>query len=65
MPVLLYLLAATSALFAAHDTTGRDIYRTAALASLWLTVPATVAALVVLIVRQRHIRARSGTDRPT
>ena len=56
VPVALYLVAATTTLFAAHAGTDRAVYRTAALASLWLTIP--VAAMTAFtVVIQGRIRA--------
>ncbi|MCL8250031.1 hypothetical protein AERO_01430 [Aeromicrobium fastidiosum] len=62
VPVALYLLLATAALFAAHSVSGRDIYRTAALGSLWLTVPTVVLTAFVVMLRRR-IREHDDLDR--
>ncbi|QGG41306.1 hypothetical protein [Aeromicrobium yanjiei] len=59
VPVALYLASATTTLFAAHIASDREVYRAAALASLWLTIPVTALASFVIVFRRR-IRA----DRP-
>lgn len=61
-PVALYVAAATATLFAAHAATGRDVYRTVALGSLWLTVPVVALTTFTLFFRGR-IRERTEADR--
>jgi hypothetical protein len=52
-PVGLYLVAATACLFGAHSVSGREVYRTAALASLWLTVPVAALSAFIVLFRGR------------
>jgi hypothetical protein len=62
-PAALYAAVATATLFVAHAATGRGAYRTAALGSLWLTVPVVVLTALVIIFR-RPISERIAKDRP-
>ncbi|KQX74445.1 hypothetical protein [Aeromicrobium sp. Root472D3] len=60
--IVRHFRTATATLFLAHATSGRDVYRTAALWSLWLTIPSAVLTAVVVLFRAR-IRERADADR--
>jgi hypothetical protein len=53
LPVVLYLLIATSTLFVAHLVTDRPVYLRTGLASLLLTIPAAAASAFLLAAWHR------------
>lgn len=52
-PVALYLGAATTTLLVVHVASDREVYRVAALASLWLTIPVVALATFIILFRRQ------------